>query len=67
MARTYKSSDNFAEYDVFLVKPTSLGEKDVELRTIGVRSVIGHGYPSCTSVRQDEIFIVKTLSVNALA
>ena len=52
---------------MFSVEPSSLGEEDVELRTVGVWSMVCHGYPSWTSVRQGEVFIVETFTIDTLA
>lgn len=52
---------------MLLVEPTSLGEKNVELGTVGISSMVSHSYPTRTSVGQGEVLVVKTLSVNTFA
>ena len=64
---TYVSSDDLAEYDVFAIEPTSLAEKDEELRAVTVLAMIGHRYPARVAMTEDELFVVEALTVDALA
>ena len=61
------SLDDLAENDVLSVEPTGLGKENKELGAVGVLAVVGHGYPAGATVGQDEVLIVKALSVDALA
>ena len=47
------------------IQPPRLGEHDVELRGVGVPSVVGHGYPARTAVRQHEVLILKRIPEDA--
>ena len=52
---------------MLLVEPTSLGEEDEELGTVGILTVVGHGYPTRATVGEGEIFVIETFAVDALA
>ena len=63
--KTYKSTDDFAENNMLVVKPTGLGEKDEELGTVGVWAMVGHGNPSCRTMTQQKFFIHEFVTEDA--
>ena len=64
---THHACDDLAEYHVLCVQPPSLCQQDVELGAVGVGTVVGHGYPACGTMTQNEVLVVESLSEYALA
>uniref|UniRef100_A0A1B0B9Q7 Uncharacterized protein n=1 Tax=Glossina palpalis gambiensis TaxID=67801 RepID=A0A1B0B9Q7_9MUSC len=59
--------DDLAENNVFVVQPGSLNSTNKKLRTIGIRSGIGHRQDAGASMLQSEIFISEFVAINRFA
>lgn len=49
-----------------IIEPRAFHGSYVELRSIGIRSSIGHAHPSGTVVLNNEVFVAKVLPVDTV-
>ena len=61
------SLHNGSENDVLSIQPRSIGRAQKELRTVGVRTGVGHGQTSGPSVSELEVLIRELVSIDGLS
>jgi len=56
-----------AKYNVLAIQPSGLGGAEEELRAVGVRTSVGHGQNTRTSVLQGKVLVSKLGTIDGLA
>jgi hypothetical protein len=59
--------NDFSEDDVLAIQPRGEDSGDEELRSVGVRTSVGHGEKTNLGVLQLEVFVFKLVTVDALS
>lgn len=60
------SFNNLSEHDVFSIEPLGFLRTDEELRSVGIRTGIGHGEDSRTGVLLFEILVGEFVTIDGL-